>query len=105
VAKATIFITTPSSQTMVSPTAVLLLRSSFIFLIDECRNSFLKLKPWALKTVAGTAGLYYFEVNAGAFDLQKKLIRLPRNLRYTLWLIQGQSNKFFSPITLHDTKA
>jgi hypothetical protein len=47
VAKATIFITTPSSQTMVSPTAVLQLRYSFIFLIDKIQSRQRKWKFWA----------------------------------------------------------
>jgi hypothetical protein len=42
-------------------------------------------------------------VSDGGFDLQKKLIRLPRKLRYNLWLMQGQSNKFFSLLPVSNT--
>ena len=50
------------------------------------------------ETVAAAAGCFKVKAPAGGFDLQKKLIRLPCKLRYNLWFVQGQSNKFFSPM-------
>jgi hypothetical protein len=59
---------------------------------------FFLIKSWACKLPQPPRTSLYFEDYYGGIGLQKKLIRLPRELRYNLWLIQGQSNNFFSPM-------
>jgi hypothetical protein len=65
------------------------------FLVDEVLKMFYKLKPWACKLPQPPRTSLYFEDYYGGIGLQKKLIRLPRKLRYNLWLMQGNQINFF----------
>lgn len=69
---------------------------------NKNNNKTKRLTPlfcWSKKAVAAAAGCFKVKAPAGGFDLQKKLIRLPCKLHFNLWFVQGQSNKFFSPMT------
>jgi hypothetical protein len=73
------------------------------FLIDEDVKPIIKINLWACKLPQQPQVLLYFEDYYGCFGLQKKLIRLPCKVRYTFRFIQGQSNKFFSPLPVSNT--